>query len=252
MNPTTRTTNRIWEIDFIRGIAIILMILFHLIVDLKDFYAYDLDYLTGGWYIEGKFSAILFILLCGVSSTLGKNSTRHGIRVFLWAMVLTITTYFYNQSYYILFGILHFLGISLLTANFMGQLSIIWLAMISSSSIGIGLLLSQRFVANSYLFPVGLVDSTFTSLDYYPLFPWYGVFVLGIILGKILYGNRKRLSDCQASLSPSKFLTVPRPIRSSTLIPQLGRHSLAVYLLHQPILLALLYIIHTIILAKIQ
>src|SRR5665647_1682285 len=118
-NTTTVNSNRIWEIDLIRGIAIILMIIFHLIVDLKDFYGYNLDYFRGFWYIEGKFSAILFMLICGVSSTLGRNNIRHGLKVFIWAMILTAVTYIYNGSCYILFGILHFLGISLLSANFM-------------------------------------------------------------------------------------------------------------------------------------
>lgn len=252
MISTTKTSNRIWEIDFLRGLAIILMIIFHLIVDLKDFYGYDVDYLSGGWYMEGKLSAILFILLCGASSTLGKNSTRHGTRVFLWAMVLTCVTYFYNPQYYILFGILHFLGISLLTANFMKQFSLIPLAVISASSIGIGLLLAQSFTNVPYWFPLGLVNNTFTSLDFYPLFPWYGVFIFGMLLGKIRYGNRKRLSPCQASLSPSKFLASPKPVLSIDRILQLGQHSLVVYLVHQPILLALLYLFHNLILTKIQ
>lgn len=241
------TKNRIREIDFIRGISIILMILFHLIVDLKDFYNYDVEYLTGFWYIEGKFSAILFILLCGVSSTLGKNSTHHGITVFLWAMLLTVVTYFYNKNCFIIFGILHFLGISLLSANIMKPLPITWLSFMSGSSIILGTLFSQRFIDNPYLFSIGLVNSTFISLDYYPLFPWYGVFVLGVIIGKILYGNKKRLSNCQASPSPAKPLVHLLLVKIPKIITKLGQHSLLIYLIHQPILLAVLYIIHSVI-----
>lgn len=229
------TKNRITEIDFLRGIAIILMIIFHLIVDLKDFYHYNLDYLTGFWYLEGKFSAILFILLCGVSSTLSKNSIRHGIIVFLWALFLTIITYFYNKNCFIWFGILHFLGISLLSANLVKNLPITWLSIISSSSIILGTLFSERFIANPYLFPIGLVNSTFISLDYYPLFPWYGVFLLGIIMGKRFYGTKKKLSNFQAYPSFTKPILL------------LGQHSLMIYLIHQPLLLALLYIIHSIV-----
>lgn len=229
------TKNRITEIDFLRGIAIILMILFHLIVDLKDFYHYNLEYLTGFWYLEGKLSAILFILLCGVSSTLSKNNTRHGITVFLWALLLTVITYFYNKNCFIWFGILHFLGISLLSANLLRNLPIVWLSIISSISILLGTLFSQRFIDNPYLFPIGLVNSTFISLDYYPLFPWYGIFLLGMIIGKAFYENKKRLSTCQASPSLAKPIT------------RLGQHSLMIYLIHQPLLLALLYIIHSII-----
>lgn len=224
------TKNRIREIDFLRGIAIILMVLFHLIVDLKDFYNYPLEYLSGFWYVEGKISALLFILLCGVSSTLSKNSIRHGTTVFLWAMLLTLVTYFFNKDCFIWFGILHFLGISLLSVPLIKALPNGWLVFISSSSIIVGTLFSQRYMDNPYLFPLGLTTNTFLSLDYYPIFPWYGVFLLGIILGKILYDNKKRPSSRQAS---------PLPIR---LITTLGKHSLVIYLVHQPLLLVLLYL----------
>lgn len=230
---TTRTNHRIIEIDFIRGIAIILMIVFHLIVDLKDFYGYPFDYLHGFWYIEGKISVFLFILICGVSSTLGQHNTLHGIQVFAWAMVLTGITYFYNKQCYILFGILHFLGISLLSANRLNGFSLLLLSLLSVGSIIIGTFFGQRFIDNPYLFPLGLVNNSFISLDYYPLFPWYGVFVLGIIIGKLLYGGKKRLGFCQVSAA-------------NKLITKLGQHSLKIYLLHQPIFLILLYVIHTI------
>lgn len=245
MQCNSVNSNRIWEIDFVRGIAIILMVLFHLIVDLKDFYAYNLDYLRGFWYIEGKISAILFILICGVSSTLGRSSTLHGGKVFIWAMVLTAVTYIHNESCYILFGILHFLGISLLSANFMRRLPIAWLLIGSLGSVMIGLLFSEGFVTNPYLFPIGLMTSTFISLDYYPLFPWYGVFLFGIVVVKLFYSDKKkRLGFRQVPHMLSEALASQQPVRYIT---WLGQHSLTIYLIHQPVLLALLYILHLLI-----
>ncbi|MBC8016711.1 MAG: DUF1624 domain-containing protein [Sporomusaceae bacterium] len=244
MNSSTAYNNRIWEIDFIRGIAIILMIVFHLIVDLKDFYAYNIDYLAGFWYLEGKLSAIIFILISGVSSTLGSGSLSHGSKVFAWGMFLTVVTYLYNPGNYILFGILHFLGISLLSASFMRRLPSSCLAMISCAAIALGILFSERFVSSPYLFPIGLISSTFISLDYYPIFPWYGVFLFGIIVGKIVCADKKRLSLRQASYIQSESYASLLLIRSIKLTAWLGQHSLAIYLIHQPILLALLYTLH--------
>ncbi len=235
---------RIWEIDFIRGLAIIFMIIFHLIVDLKDFHSYPIDYLTGFWYIEGKLSAILFMLICGVSTTLGTNSRKHGIKIFTWAMVLTIITYLYNENNYIRFGILHFLGISLLSVPIIRKLSIYWLAMISSITITIGNLVSNYYINNPYLFPIGLKSHTFVSMDFYPLFPWYGIFLFGIILGKFFYENSINFPLGEKSHRQSKFLN---SFPSSSLIhfiTILGQHSLAVYLIHQPILLLALYLFH--------
>jgi len=245
MQPTPSHSYRIMEIDFLRGIAIILMIIFHLVVDLRDFYFYNLEYLRGFWYLEGKLSAILFIVISGISSTLGRNSIRHGLTIFAWAMLLTVITYLYNDNCYILFGILHFLGISLLTANLMRHLPNAWLLLISSIVIFIGVVLFQPFVTNPYLFPLGLMTNTFVSLDYYPLFPWYGLFLLGILLGKLLYANKKeRLDLSQASPTPFELLFCSLPLDLHKTITWLGQHSLIVYLIHQPILLALLYIVH--------
>lgn len=225
------TYQRIWEIDFVRGIAIILMIIFHFIVDLKDFYSYPLDYLNGFWYLEGKLSAILFILLCGVSATLGKNSTRHGITIFIWAMVLTVITYLYNENNYIRFGILHFLGISLLSVHFIRQLPSYWLMILSLAILVIGNTIFNQYITNPYLFPIGLKSYTFVSMDYYPLFPWYGVFLVGIMFGQVFYGNKRSFSASQlCSFPPFKLITY------------LGKHSLPIYLVHQPILLFLLYL----------
>lgn len=228
INKNTTKGNRIGEIDFARGLAIILMMIFHFIVDLRDFYGYNLEYLQGFWYIEGKLSAILFILLCGISSTLSQNSVRHGIIVLTWGMVLTVITYAYNANFYIRFGILHFLGISLLFTNLMRRLTTVWLILLTMLSIFIGLIFSGRFTDCPYLFPLGLQTNTFASLDFYPLFPWFGIFLIGMATGKRFYPHKKSLH----SLHPPKV------------IAWLGQHSLAIYLVHQPILLALLYVIH--------
>jgi len=237
-------SHRIWEIDFIRGIAILLMILFHLIVDLKDFYGYHLEYLSGYWYIEGKCSAILFMLICGVSSTLGQRSTRHGFQVFMWALCLTGVTYLYNENFYIRFGILHFLGISLLLSNFIRGLSIECLLLLSSLTMMVGVFFSESIITSPYLFPLGLRASTFVSMDYYPLFPWFGVFTLGILMGKWFYSKANLIGLHHRSRIKPQRLNHIRTVPILNLIVSLGQHSLLVYLIHQPILLALLYLIH--------
>lgn len=229
IDNTITAKKRIEEIDFARGIAIILMMIFHLIVDLKDFFSYNLEYLNGFWYIEGKASAIIFIFLCGISSALSHRSTRHGFMILTWAMILTTVTYFYNPDFYIRFGILHLLGISLLSASTANRLPKSWLLLLSIASIIIGLYLGERFTSSPYLFPLGLQTNTFASLDYYPLFPWYGTFLLGVFAGKQFYSSKQAL----VSMHLPKSIT------------WLGQHSLAIYLIHQPILLALLYILHS-------
>ncbi len=223
------TNKRIWEIDFIRGIAIILMVIFHVIVDLKDFHDLHFEYLNGFWYYEGKLAAILFIVISGISCTFSRNTMKRGITVFAFGMVVTVATYFFDPQTYINFGILHFLGASMILASFLNKLGkknviFLWGTII----IIVGYLFDHMYVNSPYLFPVGLITKHYQSLDFYPLFPWFGIFLYGMGLGKTLYANKKSLL---AFLPKHDFISL------------IGRHSLAIYLLHQPVLLTTLYVI---------
>lgn len=225
-----KPSRRIWEIDCARSVAILLMIVFHLVVDLKDFYFYNINYLTGFWFYVGKLSAILFILTAGISSTLNTQALlKHGLKIFLWGMTLTGITYFYNPLTYIRFGILHLLGCSIISYKFLSTLRPIWLLLAGVILLDMGYTFTPAIVTPPYLFPLGLVTSAFESIDYYPLIPWYGVFLVGAAVGKILYTKRQSI--------------LPR-VTAPLLTTYLGKRSLIIYLIHQPLLLAILYIIY--------
>lgn len=224
-----KSLQRIWEIDFARGLAILLMILFHVIVDLKDFYSSPIEYLSGFWYFEGKLSAILFIFLAGISCVLSRRTTSHGLQVFFWGLALTGITYCYNSAIFIRFGILHLIGVSILSYRLLARLSSVELVALSLLAIVAGNEVSDVVISTSYLLPLGFTPTGFQSMDYYPLLPWYGVFMLGVLAGRIFYANQNSL--------------LPTPLHP-TMINTLGRHSLLIYLIHQPILLAILYSLH--------
>ena len=224
-----RPSQRIWEIDCARSVAILLMIVFHLIVDLKDFFFYNIEYLTGFWFYVGKLSALLFILTAGISCTLNtKTLLKHGLKVFLWGMILTGITYLYNPLTYIRFGILHLLGCSIISYKFLSDLSPVWLLLSGAIWLSIGYAFTPAIVTLPYLFPLGLVTGNFASIDYYPLIPWYGIFLIGTAVGKSLYTKRQSI-----------FPEITPPL----LTTYLGQHSLIIYLIHQPLLLAILNII---------
>lgn len=224
--------NRIWEIDFLRGMAILLMAVFHLAVDLRDFYGVPLDYFHGFWYVEGKLSAVMFMLLAGISTIFGRNILRHGVKIFCWGMVLTFVTYIYDPGTYIRFGILHLLGASLVLVYFMRRLSVIALCILAVIILGLGNVFIYQTAAAAYLFPFGLTTAEFVSMDYYPLLPWYGVFLCGTVAGRLLYRERRSL--------------LKKPWHFEGL-EEMGRHSLLIYLIHQPLLLAGLFLLHKLI-----
>lgn len=225
----TNLPSRIWEIDFFRGIAILLMVAFHLIFDLTDFWGYNLNYMDGFWYYEGKLSAIIFTAIAGVSSTLSVYHFRKGLIVFAWGLLITLATYFYNPQTYIRFGILHMLGSCMMLFPFVKNLKPGWLIVAGTATIASGQWTAQLTIPSSLLLPFGITPADFTSLDYYPLLPWSGFFLYGAALGQVLYKERRSRLPQPSWLQP---------------LTALGRHSLAVYLIHQPILLATLYILH--------
>lgn len=223
---------RLVEIDFFRGIAILLMIIFHTVFDLAFYYNWPLDYLDGFWYYLGKASAVLFMLISGVSSVLSRNPVRRGLTVLAAGLLITAATYVYSPAVYIRFGILHLLGIGMLTAPLFSRCTPLLPGLTGTAVIVIGNKLSQLTATTAFLIPFGIKPTSFTSLDYYPLFPWLGLVLLGSAAGKLLYAENRPLWPSAASSRPVCWLST------------LGRRSLLIYLVHQPILLAILYIVN--------
>ncbi|HWR42347.1 heparan-alpha-glucosaminide N-acetyltransferase [Sporomusa sp.] len=223
---------RLVEIDLFRGIAILLMIIFHTVFDLAFYYNWPLDYLDGFWYYQGKASAVLFMLVSGVSSLLSRHPVRRGLTVFGTGLLITAATYFYSPAVYIRFGILHLLGVGMLAAPFFNQRSALLLIIAGTSIIAIGNGFSQITATTACLVPFGIKPPSFTSLDYYPLFPWLGIILYGMAAGRLLYPARQPLWPSLANHRSVRWLS------------WMGRRSLLIYLMHQPVILAILYIIN--------
>ena len=219
---------RIWEIDALRSFALCLMVFFHILVDLRDLFAYPLDYHQGIWRLTGLVAAISFILLAGVSSTLSRSTLQHGLRILLAAAAVSVGTWWWDPDTYVRFGILHLLGVSLLTASSIQRLPLPLVAALSFGSAALPAFLPAT-ASSPWLLPFGITPPVFTTLDYYPLFPWYGLFAAGHLAGRVLYAARRSL--------------LPQPPGCSRFL-WLGRHTLAIYLLHQPLLVALLTLLH--------
>ena len=219
---------RIAEIDCFRGIAILLMILFHIVFDLAYFYNWSLDYLNGFWYYQGKAAAVLFMLVSGISSILSRKPIRRGFTVFGAGMLITAATYCYNPAMYIQFGILHLLGFGMLTAPWFAKGSTLLLTLAGTTILVMGNWAADLTATTTWLLPLGITPAGFASLDYYPLLPWLGVVLYGMAAGKLLYPDKQ-------SLWPSVRTTLPVYALS-----WLGRQSLLIYLVHQPIILVVL------------
>lgn len=240
-------SDRLWEIDMMRGVAIVMMVVYHFMWDLRGLAGYDINVYTGFWHIWQQITANFFIGIAGVSLTLsygraknrdGKTSSSWGkfvIRgavVLTWGLVVSVVTYFVDPSHYVRFGILHLIGVSIIIAY--PFLRFRWLNLV----LGIMLLLMAQIIPffgldNPWLAPLGLNAFPPQSFDYFPLIPWFGVVLLGIFLGNSLYTDGQRrfnLPDIGNAFG----------IRTLRL---LGQNSLLIYLLHQPIMIFFLVLL---------
>lgn len=223
-----KNKERIWELDLIRGIALVLMIYFHVVYDLKEIFHQSVSYQSGINYYLGKVSGSLFIFAAGLSSSLAKSNTKRALKLLAIALAITAATHLYDPQIGIKFGILHFLGLSILAAPLFLKLNKFYLLLLGTAVIILSPYLSAVRVNNDLLFVFGLTTNSFVSSDFYPLFPWFGVFLYGLSAGKGLYRNKKSL----IALKPRE-----------NLLTLAGRHTLLIYLLHQPLILVILNLI---------
>jgi uncharacterized membrane protein len=218
------------EIDVLRAVAIVLMVLFHLVYDLTIFAGVRIDYQTPLWFLIGKTSALLFIFISGLCSGFSRFPERRGIKVLFYGMVITLVTYQFMKDDYVVFGILHFLGVAMILSGILCRLSSRALWGFAGFSALLGFWFQGQVVKTSLFLPLGLIYEGFSSIDYYPLFPYLAVTIVGILAYRGFYANRNK------PLFAFKL--------NSELIRWLSRNSLSIYLLHQPIIIIIVFIVN--------
>ena len=235
--------SRFWEVDLLRGLAVILMILFHAVFDLNYFGIRSISPTTGLLRLVGLIAALLFLLLVGASLNISyfrrisrnedpwiRHYLARGMGIFLLGLLVTVVTYVLIREGFILFGILHCIGVSIVLAiPFFGRPA--WSLIGASVCFLLGFLVEPIHGPLWYLW-IGIHPETFYTLDYFPLIPWFGVVLLGLSIGAFFYPNGVR-----------RFVRWPASSQYLAPISWLGRHSLAIYLLHQPLLLLILALI---------
>lgn len=237
----TPQKNRIWELDALRGICILGMIVVHFVFDLNEFAGLGLT--MPGWFnFCQRYGHILFILISGICATLASRSFRRGVIVFCAGLLVTGVTLFmvcvlkFNRSLSIYFGILHLLGLCMILFPLFKKLPVWALAVLGAGFVALGVWLAAlEPVAVSFpsaqgllLGAIGIRPAGFYSGDYFPIFPNLGWFLLGAVLGRTAYRRRESLLP---KVNADFFLL--RFFRFC------GRHSLWIYLLHQPVLAGL-------------
>lgn len=239
-----RAPTRLWEVDALRGFDIILMIIYHLIWDLVYFGVYQANLLSGSWQWFPRGIATIFIFVMGLSLTLSDTRERQrrgqppsfkkyllrGGKIFGLGLIITVATYYFIGRGFVIFGILHLLGASIVLAFPFLRLNR-WVSLVAGVLVLVaGILVDRVVVTYPWLIWLGVKQAGVYMVDYYPILPWYGLALLGIFAGYTFYPEGIR----RFTLPDLSSLPAIRGLRF------LGRHSLLIYALHQPILIGLL------------
>jgi uncharacterized membrane protein len=222
-------------IDNLRGIDFIFMVIHHI------FYFKDVsnEYMTS--YADnifvstsGTIARTLFIFLVGLSLSLDKNNKKDKIKkrlnrsleIFINALLITFITYMYFPSYFIRFGVLHFISLaSLLGSYFVDKKKLTFI------SILFFLLIKPISLNNPIIDTITGGKTYYNMMDYFPLFPWFGLVLMGIF-----FGQTNDLSKIENKLSKIN----KKIFNENNILTKIGKNCLKLYTMHI-VLLIIIY-----------
>lgn len=230
---------RLVALDLARSAALLAMAIFHFVFDLELFgFASPGTTQLPGWRWLAYLTAGSFLFLAGFSLWLahGQGVRWRGFgwrlsRIAGAAALITAATWVALPDAFIFFGILHAIAVASLLG--LAFLRLPPAALIALGAVVIWLPQAVRFDALDapWFWWTGLQATPLRSVDYVPLFPWFGPVLFGIACARLMTraGALDRLAQWRAG-----------PLARAAAWP--GRHSLAVYLTHQPVLIALVWL----------
>lgn len=248
-------SGRYAALDSLRGICVLSMILYHAMYDYVAVLGHDVPwFFAPPGYFWQQSICWTFIFLSGFCWGFSRNHWKQGLVLTGCGCVVTLVTYFAMPSELIRWGVLTLLGLStLLLACFhllaerMKLRCPAWAGLLLSALLffltkqvplgflGFGSLLlcplPSALYSTPFLAVLGLPGPGFTSSDYFPLVPWFFLFLAGHFLWKLVREKEALMEKLRPSLRPLAFI---------------GRHSLLIYLLHQPLLFGLFSLVQMI------
>lgn len=263
---TLKYKNRIWEIDFIRGFIVLLMVFDHFMFLVSDIFGeawlnfgYNSDSLHNfcnfaHTYFYGTLRnqaepivASLFFLICGLSTTFSKNNFKRGLLLFFVSLALSLGSYYFMPEQFIHFGVLSSLAFCILIWEFISRLA----NGNKKILLPVATLLSITLVLINYYATIGAIrpSSPICSIfvrewavyygfyspgDFFPLFPHFAVFLVGVVIGGVFYKDKKSYLE--------KFnCIITKPVNF------VGRHALYFYFIPQVFFTIILMIVSKII-----
>lgn len=235
------------SIDSYRGFVILNMVLYHFLYDYFMIYGRNLSWTEKtSSIIWQQFICISFIVVAGISASFSRSLLKRGLLLNGLGFGITLITAIFTPEAVIYFGILNLIGCSLLLLipvrrwirgnnwKWWGMTSFflfIFFRHIQQRYLGIGswkwIEIPDIFYEWGWLTPFGMPGSEFFSADFFPVFPWFFLFLTGYCFSYLL---KRKKAEKWMKVSVPGFL-------------RLGQNSLLIYLVHQPIVLLLSWIL---------
>jgi len=224
-------------IDALRGLSILLMCAHHFGYTCI-YFGYEIGEISNYPFIRYFLSPLfagVFILLSGMSSRFSRSNIKRGLITLIFAALVTAVSYFFGVTIY--FGILHFLGLSMLIygliSKWLNKISLFPLIAVFSVLFVFSFAFLPIYTADNNIFLwFGFLKSGTPMDDYFPFGRWFALFLLGTQLGQLVIDNK----------FPRWFYSFKMPF-----LPAVGRRTLIIFLLHQPFFYLILTIYSNII-----
>ncbi len=240
--PGSKRFPRLPAIDMARGVALVAMAIYHFSWDLGLFGFHGMNVASDlGWRVFARLIAGSFLFLVGFSLVLA-HAKAGGVRwPAFWRRLIIVTvaaagvslaTWLVFADFFVRFGILHHIALASVLALAFLRLPIVVIIVAAAVSSVLPALATTGAFDGPALVWLGLSSSAPPAADYVPLFPWFGLVLAGIAGGRLVLANDQAVS----------ILARPFGGKYGSGAGWAGRHSLAVYLIHQPVLFGLVYV----------
>lgn len=240
-------TPRYYMLDIIRGVCIILVVLYHLLYDLSEVFGGDYAFFRskGMDTFRDAFVGTL-ILLSGISCNLSRSNIKRGIKTFLCGMLVSVVMMIAMPSSKVVFGILHFLGVGMIIYGLMGkalqklpvEVGFFGFLLLHMLTLGVydgyfgwpGLFIIDvpQVPRNIFMFILGF-RTGHSAGDHWAIIPWIFLFLAGACIGRLFKEGKVPKWFAKNPIPPLAFI---------------GCKTLIIYLVHQPLIYGLLFLIY--------
>ncbi len=223
--------------------AIIFMILYHTLYDLQVFYGYQFNIFGPFWKTFERGTAALFLFLVGLCFVISWKKSRsyrkfaqRGLRILGYGLIVSIVTYVIDPATFVRFGILHLIGVSMFMLPVFAPLRY-WNVLLGVIILATGYFIEPGTVTSEFLIPFGLTPPGFFTVDHFPLVPWFAVTLIGVVAGFGYTSHPVRWTW----IDP--YRGTKTRYRAISAVRWLSERSLAIYMVHQPLLLMIFWLL---------